>query len=171
MFLKASRKGVFDTMPSSETSSLLNTDYVERYIQEAASEHAGTDCDCVRCQSKVLYEDEPEVLTRDLQHRSELSILLASSFPLICTYILQFSLVAITLPFVGRLGKEELAGVSLACLTANVTGWAVFEGLASALDTLCPQAYGAGLERQVGLHVQRMALLLLCISIPIGLLW
>ena len=75
---------------------------------------------------------------------------------------------AITLLFVGRLGK---ATVSLACLTANVTGWSVFQGLASALDTLCPQAYGAGLKRAVGLHAQIMAVLLLCISIPIGLFW
>jgi Na+-driven multidrug efflux pump len=109
--------------------------------------------------------------TLDIAPRSELSILLTSSFPLICTSILQFAQVAIALLFVGRLGKDELAAVSLACLTANVTGWAVFQGLASALDTLCPQAYGAGLKKAVGLHTQRMALLLLCISIPVALFW
>jgi hypothetical protein len=165
--------GFLDAMPISETSPLLHSHYTEeQYIEEATSEYAGADCGCVRCQpGKVLYEDGPEDLTRDFRPRSELSILLASSFPLVCTYILQFSLVAITLPFVGRLGKEELAGVSLACLTANVTGWSVFQGLASALDTLCPQAYGAGLKRTVGLHMQRMVLLLLCVSMPIGLLW
>jgi hypothetical protein len=114
---------------------------------------------------------DPENLTLDSRPRSELSMLLASSFPLVCTSILQYSQVAVTLLFVGRLGKDELAAVSLACLTANVTGWAVFQGLASALDTLCPQAYGAGLKRAVGLHTQRMGLLLLCISIPIGIFW
>jgi MATE family multidrug resistance protein len=102
---------------------------------------------------------------------SEFSILIASSFPLVCTYILQYSQVAVALLFVGRLGKDELAAVSVACLTANVTGWAVFQGLASALDTLCPQAYGAGLKRAVGLHMQRMALLLLLMSIPIACFW
>ncbi|KAE9364903.1 MATE efflux family protein, partial [Stipitochalara longipes BDJ] len=101
----------------------------------------------------------------------ELGILLASSFPLVCASILQTSLVGITLLFVGHLGKQELAAVSVACLTARVTGWSVFEGLASALDTLCPQAYGAGLKSAVGLHTQRMALLLLCMSVPVGLSW
>ncbi|KAE9972103.1 hypothetical protein EG328_005171 [Venturia inaequalis] len=88
---------------------------------------------------------------------SELSILIASSSPLVIGTILQFSQVAIALLFVGRLGKDELAATSLACLTANVTGWSVFQGLCSALDTLCPQAFGAGLKKVVGLHVQRMA--------------
>jgi Na+-driven multidrug efflux pump len=157
-------------MPFSENSQLLHSHYTEeQYTEEATSEYANPNC--VRCQSgKVLYGDRPEDPTRNSRPRSELNILLASSFPLVCTYILQFSLAAITLLFIGRLGKEELAAVSLACLTANVTGWSVFEGLASALGTLCPQAYGAGLKWAVGLHTQRMALLL-CISIPIGLLW
>jgi Na+-driven multidrug efflux pump len=113
----------------------------------------------------------PELQSPDSPPRSEFSILVASSFPLVCTSILQFSQVAIALLFVGRLGKDELAAISLACLTANVSGWSVFQGLASALDTLCPQAYGAGLKKAVGLHTQRMALLLLCISIPIALFW
>jgi Na+-driven multidrug efflux pump len=73
--------------------------------------------------------------------------------------------------FVGRMGKDELAAVSLSCLTANVTGWAVFQGLASALDTLCPQAHGARLYKLVGLHTQRMTVLLLLTSIPIAIFW
>jgi Na+-driven multidrug efflux pump len=147
------------------------TDVTEdQYIEEATSEYA--DPDCVHCQAgEPLYVAKPESLKPNSPPRNELSILLTSSFPLVCSYTLQTSLVAITLLFVGRLGKEELAGVSLACLTANVTGWSVFQGLASALDTLCPQAYGTGLKRAVGLHTQRMSLLLLFISIPIGLFW
>ncbi|TLD25699.1 mate efflux family protein [Venturia nashicola] len=102
---------------------------------------------------------------------SELSILVASSSPLVIGTILQFSQVAIALLFVGRLGKDELAATSLACLTANVTGWSVFQGLSSALDTLCPQAFGAGLKKVVGLHVQRMAGLLICVSLCVGCFW
>jgi Na+-driven multidrug efflux pump len=141
----------------------------EQYIEEATSEYA--DPNCVHCQAgEPLYVARPESLKPN-SPRSELRILLVSSFPLVCSYTLQTSLVAITLLFVGRIGKEELAGVSLACLTANVTGWSVFQGLASALDTLCPQAYGAGLKRAVGLHTQRMSLFMLFLSIPIGIFW
>ena len=102
---------------------------------------------------------------------SEFSILIASSSPLVIGTILQFSQVAIVLLFVGRLGKDELAATSLACLTANVTGWSVFQGLTSALDTLCPQAFGAGLKKAVGLHVQRMAGLMLCVCVAVGFFW
>jgi MATE family multidrug resistance protein len=102
---------------------------------------------------------------------SEFSILVASSSPLLIGTVLQFSQVAIALLFVGRLGKDELAATSLACLTANVTGWSVFQGLASALDTLCPQAFGAGLKKAVGLHVQRMAGLMMCVCVAVGIFW
>jgi MATE family multidrug resistance protein len=113
--------------------------------------------------------------TRDSRHhrleRNELTILISSSIPLLCTSVLQYMQVGIALLVVGRIGKNELAAVSLACLTANVSGWAVFQGLASALDTLCPQAYGAGSFKMVGLHTQRMAVLLLSSSISIGFFW
>ena len=56
-------------------------------------------------------------------------------------------------------------------MTANITGYAVFEGLATSLDTLCAQAYGSGRKEQVGLHLQRMVLLMFLIMIPIGAVW
>jgi MATE family multidrug resistance protein len=39
------------------------------------------------------------------------------------------------------------------------------------LDTLCAQAYGSGKKELVGLHLQRMALFLFAITVPIGVLW
>ncbi|KAL9623989.1 MAG: hypothetical protein Q9160_001742 [Pyrenula sp. 1 TL-2023] len=56
-------------------------------------------------------------------------------------------------------------------MTANVTGMAIYEGLASSLDTLCSQAYGSGKKLNVGLHLQRMVLLVWLVSIPIGIIW
>ena len=44
-------------------------------------------------------------------------------------------------------------------------------GLATALDTLCSQAYGAGNKTLVGLHLQRMVYFLMVMSVPIMLLW
>lgn len=72
---------------------------------------------------------------------------------------------------VGHIGTNELGAVSLATMTANITGLAVFEGLATSLDTLCAQAYGAGRKEQVGLHLQRMILLMLLVTVPIGAVW
>lgn len=61
--------------------------------------------------------------------------------------------------------------VSLASMTANITGYAIFQGLATSLDTLCAQAYGSGRKHLVGLQCQRMILFLWSLSIPIGFFW
>lgn len=71
----------------------------------------------------------------------------------------------------GRLGTSQLAAASLATMTANITGLAIYEGLATSLDTLTSQAFGAGKKHLVGLHVQRMILLALVATIPIGAIW
>jgi MATE family multidrug resistance protein len=122
-------------------------------------------------ESHLTSNSERRQQQHDQQDASELRILLTSALPLILTSLLQFFQIGVALMFIGRIGKDELAAVSLACLTANVTGWSVFQGLASALDTLCPQAYGAGLHKLVGLHAQRMAVLLLLTAFPIAILW
>lgn len=45
------------------------------------------------------------------------------------------------------------------------------EGFSTALDTLCAQAYGAGNKGLVGLHLQRMILFLMTVTVPIVALW
>lgn len=56
-------------------------------------------------------------------------------------------------------------------MTANITGLAFYEGLATCLDTLTSQAFGAGKKHLVGLHIQRMIGLVLLATIPIGAIW
>lgn len=90
---------------------------------------------------------------------------------LILTFILQYSLTVASVFTVGHIGKAELGAVSLASMTANITGYAVYQGLATALDTLCPQAYGSGRKTLVGLQMQRMILFLWVITIPISIVW
>jgi MATE family multidrug resistance protein len=84
---------------------------------------------------------------------------------------LQYSFSLVTLFVVGHIGTDELGAVSLATMTANITGLAVYEGLATSLDTLCAQAYGSGRKEMVGLHLQRMILFMLLVTLPIGAIW
>lgn len=93
------------------------------------------------------------------------------SAPLIVTFVLQYSLTVASILTVGHLGKVELGAVSLASMTANITGFAVFQGLVTSLDTLCAQAYGSGRKKLVGLQMQRMIYFLWIITIPIAVLW
>ncbi|KAF3482167.1 multidrug and toxin extrusion protein 2 [Arthroderma uncinatum] len=101
----------------------------------------------------------------------ESKVLVEYSAPLILTFILQYSLTVASIFTVGHLGKVELAAVSLASMTANISGYAVYQGLATSLDTLCAQAYGSGNKKLVGLQTQRMVCFLWVMSIPISVLW
>jgi MATE family multidrug resistance protein len=56
-------------------------------------------------------------------------------------------------------------------VTANITGYAVYQGLSTSLDTLCAQAFGSGRKTLVGLQLQRMVYFLWLITIPIGVIW
>jgi MATE family multidrug resistance protein len=93
------------------------------------------------------------------------------SSPLVVTFILQYSLTVASIFTVGHLGKVELGAVSLASMTANITGYAIYQGLATSLDTLCAQAYGSGRKQLVGLQLQRMVYFLWLLTIPIGIVW
>ena len=56
-------------------------------------------------------------------------------------------------------------------MTANITGVAVYQGMVTALDTLCAQSFGSGRKDLVGLYFQRMVVLLWVLTLPIALLW
>ena len=103
--------------------------------------------------------------------KAESKLLLRYSGPLALTYFLQYSYNLTVIFVVGHLGRDELAAVSLATMTANIIGLAIFEGLATSLDTLCAQAYGSGRKEFVGLHMQRMVYFLWLVAIPVGAVW
>lgn len=93
------------------------------------------------------------------------------SGPLIITFVLQTSLTLTSVFTVGHIGKNELGAVSLGAMTANITGYSVYHGLATSLDTLCAQAYGSGRKKLVGLNLQRAVFFLWAVTIPISVLW
>lgn len=101
----------------------------------------------------------------------EAKVLVQYSAPLMVTFMLQYSLTVASIFAVGHIGTVELGAVSLASMTANITGFAIYQGLATSLDTLCAQAYGSGRKKLVGLQMQRMTYFLWAITIPIGIVW
>ncbi|KAK6526771.1 hypothetical protein TWF281_009974 [Arthrobotrys megalospora] len=101
----------------------------------------------------------------------ETKVLARYSGPLIVTFLLQYSLTVASVFSVGKLGTNELAAVSLASMTSNITGYTIYQGLATSLDTLCSQAYGSGKKKLVGLHMQRCFWFLLLITVPIAIVW
>ncbi|KAL5338303.1 mate-domain-containing protein [Aspergillus crustosus] len=103
--------------------------------------------------------------------KREAMVIGKNAAPLVVTFLLQYSLTVASIFTLGHLGKKELGAVSLASMTASITGYAVYQGLATSLDTLCAQAYGSGKRKLVGLQMQRMVFFLWVITIPIALLW
>ncbi|RHW70033.1 MATE efflux family protein [Trypanosoma brucei equiperdum] len=97
--------------------------------------------------------------------------------PLMVTTLAQFTLNAVMMAIIGKhFGVKELGGVSLALGMLNATAFAFSAGLCGALETVLSQTYGVfqsrggeGTMYLYGTYTQRMAVMLLVISIPIGI--
>ncbi|KEH26973.1 protein DETOXIFICATION 16 [Medicago truncatula] len=93
------------------------------------------------------------------------------SGPLISVTLLNYGINIISLMFVGHLGELSLSGASMATSFASVTGFSLLIGMASALDTLCGQSYGAKQYRMLGIHMQRAMFILMIVAIPLAIIW
>ncbi|CUM65721.1 uncharacterized protein PRCAT00003369001 [Priceomyces carsonii] len=102
---------------------------------------------------------------------AELKWLMKSSIPLVATFLLEISFPTVSVFAVGHIGPTELAAVSIGAMTVNMTGYATIQGLATALDTLCPQAFGAGKYKLVGSYFQKCTALISVVMIPIIIAW
>ena len=108
---------------------------------------------------------------RRVELRSELSKLGRDAILLVAANLLQFALNTSTILVISPLGKTELGAASVATTTANITGFIVFQGLSTSLDTLCAQAWGSGNQQLVKLHVQRVIVLLGLAGVVIAVFW
>ncbi|XP_074295377.1 protein DETOXIFICATION 49-like [Silene latifolia] len=93
------------------------------------------------------------------------------ALPLIISSLLTYGKSAISMGFMGHLGKEALAGGSLAISFANITGYSVLSGLAMGMDAISSQACGAKQWALMGHTLQRTIIFLLLCCLPISLLW
>ncbi|KAI9305787.1 mate-domain-containing protein [Cunninghamella echinulata] len=108
----------------------------------------------------------------DSTWKAEFLWLAKNCLPIIGTYLLQNSLQFASVITLGHLGSTELAGAALGSMFASVSAWSTCFGVASALDTLCSQAWtGAKDKTLVGLHLQRALLILAIMFIPIATIW
>ncbi|MCL7038932.1 hypothetical protein MKW94_020229 [Papaver nudicaule] len=74
--------------------------------------------------------------------------------PTIFTRVASYSLNIVTQSFAGRLGNLELASISLSITVILGFNFGLPLGMASALETLCGQAYGAKQYRMLGIYLQ-----------------
>ncbi|SGZ49482.1 CIC11C00000003864 [Sungouiella intermedia] len=120
--------------------------------------------------SALLIIEREDFINMKTTYKRELKMLFRYSLPLVITFVLEHFFSIVCLLVVGHLGKNELAAVSLGSMTSTIT-FAIFEGIATALDTLCPQSYGAGNYEMVSTYVQRCTVFSLLMYIPCALMW
>ena len=106
-----------------------------------------------------------------MQVKEELQSLAKVSCPIIMTSLMLYSRSAVSMLFLGRQGKAELAGGSLALGFANITANSVLKGLTMGMDPICCQAYGAKRWSVLSQTFFRTLCLLLVVAIPISILW
>jgi MATE family multidrug resistance protein len=155
-----------------ETTSLLS-----RVQSRMAESHldvpgeSGEAREVTRAERRKRWEDAIVNQQLETTWKYEAKLLYATSVPMLVTFLLQYSLQFASIFSLGRLGRDELAAASLASMTASITMISVVQGLATSLDSLCAQSFGANQPFLLGLHLQRAVLLLLACLVPIGALW
>lgn len=104
--------------------------------------------------------------------REEVRLFVNLAAPNVIIQLLQFTLWFTNAVVAGQwLGTDELAAVSLGNLAGNLTGLSLVFGVLSALDTLVPQAMGAGNFAEIGILTQRATVLCFIICIPCFVIW
>ncbi|CAL9049336.1 unnamed protein product [Musa banksii] len=91
--------------------------------------------------------------------------------PMVAVTMSQFLVQVVSSMMVGHLGKLDLASAAIATSLTSVTGFSLLLGMASGLETLCGQAYGAEQYHMLGIHTYRAIFSLLVVCLPISLVW
>lgn len=91
--------------------------------------------------------------------------------PMIIVTLSQYFLQTISMMMVGHLGELALSSTSLAISIAGVTGFSFLLGMATALETLCGQAFGAKQYQRLGTQTYTAIFSLFTVCIPLAVLW
>ncbi|XP_011038711.1 PREDICTED: MATE efflux family protein 5-like isoform X2 [Populus euphratica] len=110
------------------------------------------------------------VLTRDV-FTQEAKKLAYIAGPMVVTITSLYLLLVISNMMVGHLGELALSSAAISVSFCNVTGMSLLNGLASALETLCGQAYGAQQYQKVGHQTYGAMFSLVLVASLVSLVW
>ncbi|CAM6100111.1 unnamed protein product [Calypogeia fissa] len=155
------RGGVFRTMSGTSKSSTSG----EKAIVEQAVQTNGK-------RSAAYWKQTDKNLVADWSYvKDEIKTQVEIAGPMVLVNLLQYSILLVSTIFAGHLGVLELASASLANSIASVLGFYILLGMASALETLCGQAYGAEQYSKLGIYLQRALIVLYATCIPLTFLF
>lgn len=103
--------------------------------------------------------------------RAEVVAFVRLAWPVALTCVLELLPSLASIVIVGRFcDRNALDGAALGTMYYNVAGLSIGLGLTTAMDTLAPQAVGAGKPKLLGIYVQRGGLVLGCALVPLCLM-
>ncbi|KAL3830837.1 hypothetical protein ACJIZ3_019639 [Penstemon smallii] len=91
--------------------------------------------------------------------------------PMVAVTLSHYLLQVISLMMVGHLDELSLSSTAIAISLAGVTGWSLLMGMASALETLSGQAFGAQQYEKLGTQTYTAIFSLNIVCIPLSILW
>ncbi|CAA7408894.1 unnamed protein product [Spirodela intermedia] len=93
------------------------------------------------------------------------------SWASIIVQVFNFTLSLVTQMFVGHLGATALAGVSVANVGVQGLAFGIMLGMASAVQTVCGQAFGAKKYSIMGIVLQKAMILHVVMAVALGFLY
>uniref|UniRef100_A0A2P2IN61 Protein DETOXIFICATION n=2 Tax=Rhizophora mucronata TaxID=61149 RepID=A0A2P2IN61_RHIMU len=91
--------------------------------------------------------------------------------PMVAVILSQNLLQVVASMVVGHVSELALSSTAIAISISNVTGFSFLLGMASALETLCGQAYGAEQYQKVGNQTYTAIFSLFLVCIPLSIVW
>ncbi|XP_042502875.1 protein DETOXIFICATION 24-like [Macadamia integrifolia] len=118
-------------------------------------------------EDKLLGRDQSEHVNKDLKVRvwNESKILWRIASPAMITRVATYGILVATQSFMGHIGETELASYAVIQIFLVRFANGIVYGMASALETLCGQAFGAKHYHMMGIYLQRSWIVVLCTSV------
>ncbi|KAJ8747764.1 hypothetical protein K2173_010031 [Erythroxylum novogranatense] len=121
-------------------------------------------------QEGLLVKEQPDGLIREAL-MPEVKRVCYIAGPMVAVTLSQYLLQVICMMMVGHLDELSLSSTAIAISLSSVSGYTVLLGMASALETLCGQAYGAQQYQKLGVETNTAIFCLLSFSVPLSVLW
>lgn len=116
-------------------------------------------------------EEGIKILIRWKEVKEEVKRVSWLAGPMVGVVLSQYLLQVISMMMVGHLGELYLSSAAIAVSLCGVTGFSLLLGMASALETISGQAYGAQQYKKLGTQTYTAIFSLTLVCIPLSVLW
>jgi len=139
---------------------------VKRGVKQEVKDEKGGDRDGDGDENEVEIEEEDEI-----SWKKSSWVLVKFAFPVMFTFLLEMLPGMVNVIAVGHLSEVHLAAVSLSIMFTSITGISFGFGMATALDTLCSQAWGSSDKMLLGIILQRGLAIEFILSMIVSVIW